>query len=360
MKRSCAGGSLDPQWQTWPYSLAWDEPIVGAVSSIRRSDSGVRPVDPRRDLRSVVELIDVAFGDRLDPAGEVTLAQMRCMARLGPLWWFWSLLGWGDVTPGFVWVEKGQGVVGNVSLRRALTRDGFLIGNVVVHPDWRERGIATALMEAALDYVSSRGGHWVGLEVRADNQVARWMYEKWDFREVERTVKMVRPAGLPRIGESLSDPRLRRGRGRDSRALIGLVRAIIPEPQRRLLEVQEGDYRPDRFTVIERWLGGRWEVWWVIEEHREIRGAVRALHQRGRRPGRLEVLVAPEHTGRFEDILVHKGLASLHDASTKAVRAVLPSPSEALIKALEDKGFEELCVLMQMRLDLVHHISITD
>lgn len=307
----------------------------------------------------VVELIAAAFGDRLDPAGQVVLERMRRRARWSPLlvWLCWP--GWGGeaVAPGFVWVEGGR-AVGNVSLRRGAARGGFLIGNVAVHPAWQGRGIARALVEAALEEISARDGRWAGLEVEADNQQARRLYERLGFREVGRTLHMLRPAGLPWAGEQPPHPSLRRGHSRDSAALIELVCAIVPEPLRPLLELPKENYRPGWERTLDCWLEGRREVWWVIEEGGAVWGAVRALRERGRRPDRLEVLVAPEHNSRFEAVLVQQGVAGLRGASRKMVETVLPSPTEPLVAALEAAGFKKLRVLVQMRLDLARHISV--
>ena len=86
---------------------------------------------------------------------------------------------------------------------------------------------------------------------------------------------------------------------------------------------------------------------------------MRALRECGRRPDRLEVLVASEHSGRLETILVQKGMANLRGAVKKGVETILPNPTEPLITALERVGFRKLRVLVQMQLNLAHHISVT-
>ena len=323
------------------------------------AQTGVRPFDPYRDLKPVTELIAVAFSDRLGPDGQVALAEMRCIARWGPLAWWLYWPGWSRarIAWGFVWVEQGC-VVGNISLRRALGRGSFFIGNVAVYPDWQGRGIASTLMEAALEAVSARGGRWVGLEVRTDNQVARQFYERLGFREVGRTLHMLRPEGLPWAGNPPSHPSLRRGRSRDSAALIKLVRAAVSESQRPLLELRKEDYRPGWGRALDRWLEGRREIWSVVEENGLVCGAVRALREYGRRPNRLETLVEPEHHGHLEAMLVQQGVATLCSASKKMIETVLPSPTEPLIAALKAAGFQKLRVLVQMRLDLARRIPV--
>jgi ribosomal protein S18 acetylase RimI-like enzyme len=326
------------------------------------AQGGVRPFDPYRDLEPVTELISVAFGDRLDPVGQLALAQMRRLARRGPLerWLLqpaWSLEG---IIPGFVWVEDER-VVGNVSLRRALVRGGFHVGNVSVHPEWRRRGIAQALMKAALEEISARRGRWVGLEVRTGNSVAQRLYESLGFREVGRTSRMICEAGLSR----LEDPpascfRLRRGRSRDGKALVGLVRASVPEPLRPLLELREQDYRPGWERTVDCWLSGRRETWWVADDRGTICGGVRALRERGHRPNSLEVLVSQEHAGDLETLLVQRGMASLRSVFPRMTEAVVVYPAEPMVSALKSAGFQESCVLIQMVLDLTQRVPVRD
>jgi ribosomal protein S18 acetylase RimI-like enzyme len=334
--------------------------VAAATLREGRVQTGVRPFNPRRDVGAVAELVAAAFGDSLDPAEQVALTEMRRTARWSPLlWWLhwptYSVIGM--TTPGFVWVEEGC-VVGNISLRRALGWGGFFIGNVAVHPDWQGRGIASALMGAALDEIVARGGRWVGLEVRADSQVARRLYERAGFSEIGRTLHMLRPAGLARSRNQPPHPLLRRGRSRDSAALIELVQATVPESQRPLLELRREDYQLDWQRTLDHWLEGRHEAWWVVEENGAIRGAVRALRERGRCPDRLEVLIAAEHRGRFESVLVQQGIADLRGAPRKLVEAMLPAPEATLVAALEAADFQEARLLVQMRLDLTHHISV--
>jgi hypothetical protein len=228
---------------------------------------------------------------------------------------------------------------------------------MAVHPDWQGCGIGSALMKSALEAVSARGGRWVGLEVQADNQAARQLYEQLGFCEVGRTLHMLRPAGLLWTGNPPS-PALRRGRSRDSAALIELAQAIVPRAHRPLLELRKENYRPGWERALDRWLEGRREVWWVAEENAVLLGAVRALRERGRRPDLLEVLVSPGHSDWLETVLVQQGVASLGRASKKMVETVLPGPTDPLVGALESAGFQKLRVLVQMRLGLARRISV--
>src|SRR5690554_2076858 len=96
----------------------------------------IRALDPSHDMPTVLNLIEMGFSEELDPKGWKMLRQMRRMYQPGCL--AQAIYPPDSGTRGFVWVEDGR-VVGNLSLRHAQPRSnqGQLIGNVVVHPDYR-------------------------------------------------------------------------------------------------------------------------------------------------------------------------------------------------------------------------------
>ena len=58
--------------------------------------------------------------------------------------------------------------------------------NVAVHPDFRRRGIAEALINDLVAQLNAIGSHSLTLEVRASNVPAISLYEKLGFNEVGR------------------------------------------------------------------------------------------------------------------------------------------------------------------------------
>jgi hypothetical protein len=165
---------------------------------------------------------------------------------------------------------------------------------------------------------------------------------------------MLRPSGSPWEQGILRHPSLplRRGRHLDSEALVGLVQAIIPEYQRPLLELRLADYRLSWGRTFDQFLEGRRELWWVIEERGAVCAAVRVVRERWGRPDRLEVLVLPEHHGRFENVLVQRAMASLRGAPRNVVEVLVPNPDDSLVAALRAVGFHKLRVLIQMQRNL--------
>jgi ribosomal-protein-alanine N-acetyltransferase len=65
-----------------------------------------------------------------------------------------------------------------------LVGDELHINNLAVHPRWRKRGIARALLRAALERAQRAGGRHAFLEVRASNLAAQSLYRQFRFEAV--------------------------------------------------------------------------------------------------------------------------------------------------------------------------------
>jgi len=144
----------------------------------------LRRFDIRKDLKAVADLIELCFADSLDADGRRYVRQMRTAARHTRLLQWTAGMAEQGATPfaGFVWEQEGQ-IVGNAShiLMTARGKKVYLIANVAVHPDYRRRGIARALTEAALDYCQKSQATATWLHVREDNPAAFQLYQSMGF-----------------------------------------------------------------------------------------------------------------------------------------------------------------------------------
>jgi ribosomal protein S18 acetylase RimI-like enzyme len=316
--------------------------------------SGLRPLDASRDLKDVADLIADAFREDMDVSGERAVRDMRRASR----WAF--LVGWLDhlappgegMAPGFVWIEDGR-VVGNLSVRRTAPGRGWLIGNVAVAPEWRRRGIARQLMMAALNLARERRGEWLALLVRSDNVGAKALYESLGFKDIGESVQHRRAGPVPRLTQPIRRVGgLRMARVLDADRIYALAQAAIPETLRWAEPLRRDAFwlGPDRRMA--NWLTGRREAWWVVDSKRGFVGAARAEAVRPPGEGRLQVWVAPEWQGEYEDALVKSALASLGEAAQRPMVASTPATQVAAIQALESVGFVALRRLTHMRLDL--------
>ncbi len=230
-------------------------------------EKGIYPLDLERDLPGVVHLIEQGFKDELDPQGWAMLRQMQDLARR-PGWWLRQNAQELQLD-GFVWREEGR-VVGNASLRRAVpwANGGWMIGNVVVDPDYRGRGIGRALMQACLMDAERKGGSWVGLEVRANNLPARTLYESLGFTVVGEIRHWLHP-GQPPLpkGDRSATQGWRASREEDASLWYNLACALYPSPQRDILELRPQQYRYGGFErTLTLWLEGQREWAWLEQQ----------------------------------------------------------------------------------------------
>ncbi len=154
-----------------------------------QTDQHLRPMDVRRDLIQVADLIEICFANTMDPDGREYLRQMRQAAR-DEFFLRWSQLSTSAGTmlmAGYVWEEAGA-IVGNLNLIPLYKQSQriYLIANVAVHPDFRRRGIARALTRVAIDHARRHGSSSAWLQVREENRPAYELYRSLGFLERAR------------------------------------------------------------------------------------------------------------------------------------------------------------------------------
>lgn len=314
----------------------------------KRVPSGLRQVDPARDMAEIIELVALGFAEELDPQGHKMLSQMRQMAQHRTLSRFAGM----DVdSTGFVWVEDGH-VVGNLSLRYALpshTR-GQMVGNVVVHPDYRGMGISRALMEAAIDAVRFQGARWLGLEVREQNPVACGLYARMGFQSVGRQQHLIRPGGVP--WGDLDAPRFpwRASKPNDRHLWYALADTIYQRRQKWVLEVRPGQFNYGGFERrINLWLNGEWERAWVVGEEK-VRLGVRVKTDRRYKFHVLDILMHPLEGEDAARAVVSKAVQTMRRFPPWSV-ATIVADDDLLLQALYAAGFRLHRTLVQMVLE---------
>jgi len=166
--------------------------MATATTQLTRSPvpAQIRPLNPRRDLSQVADLIELCFAETLDPDGKRYLKRMRqAGGKTSRRWFDPQIFAFNMSAEGFVWQEN-RAVIGNISLIpfNSLGRSIYLIANVAVHPDFRRRGIARALTMAALEWTEKRRIRSVWLQVRENNAAAVEMYQTIGFVQRARRI----------------------------------------------------------------------------------------------------------------------------------------------------------------------------
>jgi len=314
-----------------------------------RAHSGVRPVDPRRDALGIIDLIALGFKNELDPQGLKMLRQMRQTAQRRALY----PLGLNDLEPtGFVWVEEGR-IVGNLSLRYALPsrNRGQMIGNVVVHPEYRGIGIGRAMVEAAVATARQQGARWIGLEVREDNPAAHGLYVHMGFEAVGRQLHLIRPAGVTWPNRSEIALAWRASKPKERLLWMRLADEVYNRRQKWVLEIRPNEYN---YGGLERkldlWFSGEREGAWLYGET-EARLALRVKTDKRSRFHVWDMLVHPQMGEAGAQAIVAQALHATRRFAPWPVIALVADQA-ALAEALYDVGFKLHRPLVQMVLEL--------
>ena len=115
-------------------------------------------------VAQVAELEKICFSD---PWSEKSIA-----SELDNKLAFWLVAAEGDTVAGYI---GSQTVIDETDMM-----------NVAVHPDFRRKGIAEALVNTLVENLQKMGSRCLTLEVRASNAPAIALYEKLGFAEIGR------------------------------------------------------------------------------------------------------------------------------------------------------------------------------
>jgi len=141
------------------------------------------------DLDNLYTLITAAFQYPENPAWNADADEAEglktAIQTFKRIWPFFRLINWmspamRDALLGYIWEEDGK-PVGMITVSRRGTTDSWMMGNVAVLPEYRRRGIAHKLVQAALEFIRERGGNMAALDVIAENLPAYKLYESLGF-----------------------------------------------------------------------------------------------------------------------------------------------------------------------------------
>ncbi len=312
-------------------------------------DSGLRPTDLRRDLGGIAALMETCFGAGLDAAGRGAIYEMRALSRAGPLLW---LLGGALPGPmwslGFVWVDGGR-VVGNISTQRsAAGAHDWLIANVAVHPDFRRRGIARGLTEAALDLARRQRGRAALLQVNDDNAAALSLYTHLGFLRYGSRTEWARHGGAVPPHEPSPGLEIRPRRASHWPEEFNLARLVYPEGLDWTRPLQAGQFRPAWWTTLGRLLAGQGEERWVALAGGRLVGSLIMASNLGD-SDHFTLLLHPNWRERVARPLLVRGLRRIGNRPWPVRIDHLP---HAETETLRDLGFSAGRTLIWMRQSL--------
>ncbi len=325
--------------------------------------NGLRPVRLPTDLGSLAELLEIGFAATIDEAGRAAIREMRALHHSG--WLARALFRLDGVLSGlqegFVWIEEGK-LIGNVTLTGAhFPRNfgrGAVISNVVVHPDFRQRGLARSLLDATLDMSRRMGSTFAILQVDQANVRARALYERLGFRAERTFTRWVRPASGRTPHRSSDAPAVTLRSPQEWRAEFDLATLVRPNKlggMGWLRPTYPGSFQMPPLKGLLYGLSGRADEPLIVyrePSQRERAGLTAALRltMAFGASDRFDLLVHPFERGKLEDPLINYLLRRL-EGRRRAVITEHPTDDETASEVFRKYGFEPRRTDIHMRLD---------
>ena len=239
------------------------------------SDPHIRPIQLRRDLDEVANLVEVCFSDHMDAEGRSYLQNIRRIGREGNSYYLDATSPETSSVPfhGYVWVENGK-IIGNITLIYLHKKEQniYFIANVAVDPAYRNQKIAHRLTERALMHVREHHGHSVILQVREDNPSAIHVYESLGFSEILRRTNWGFNH-MPAETKDLPVPVKIKPREKESwPQQKKWLEEIYPEKVTWFLPFQISKHEPGFFTWLSRWLDSESMRFWEAQDDGHLIG----------------------------------------------------------------------------------------
>jgi ribosomal protein S18 acetylase RimI-like enzyme len=332
--------------------------VVVRVVAWPQPSRGLRALDPARDLGQIADLVEHTFADEPDDAGRRAVTELRRLNQQRTLLWVLSRTSqeFGDAFSGFVWVENGR-IVGNTSITREDPLGlRWLLSSVAVEPGYRRRGIARAMVNAAVEHAREHGAHWVELLVKVGNSGAVTLYEQTGFVSLE-SVTTLRAPSVPTVSQHSCDPALAPIQKRHADRLLELARESTPPMVQRVRPIRAdrfaGEWRRGLLEALVRARPPRREWWGAWEGGRLVAAAGVGREKKGL--STLELMVAPDARCRHEAALLEMALSRLTDRPNTPVVATLSGRDPSAIAGLLRLGFQETRTLTRMIIELAPH-----
>jgi ribosomal protein S18 acetylase RimI-like enzyme len=282
---------------------------AAAYSQARKASNGLRPVNSRRDMAGVADLIEIAFSRHLDPGSRRLVREMRTFGRAGLLGWLVGRLFLPSAAYplGFVW-EENRRLVGNASVL-AVNRNPqrWVLANVAVHPEFQRQGIGRALTLASLEFAQERRATEMILQVDSSNHGAQKMYTSLGFQTRSTRTEWMRSFSR-RLSPEILPPQLQRPQAEQWREQFKMAERLYSEGAIWPFPNTSDLFRPNPLTGIVRVPNRKQFIW---NEGDRILGSITARRAIDFSRWNLLMMVEPELRGQVEGLLLDAVLNDL-------------------------------------------------
>lgn len=301
----------------------------------------------RSDLDDLLVLMPLCFGKEFEVSG-FDPDRLKGMVKRGygarGRFFLGLLRVFGKEPIKFLVAEADGKVIGTAIINDR--RQAGYINTVMVHPDYRRRGIAARLMENALDYVRHRRKVRAILDVDSTNTPAVNLYTKLGFTVFEHVGYFVGETDSMHLSEDAGEVEVRSFLKEDLDEVYGMIKASEDSNWLRIYDFGKGDLRTSflqrlfRFSTLNRLvavLGGSIVGYAeAVYSTPKVAGAVNSIYV-----GSEEV----ERSRGIERALINAACNEIKKGGVKRVRVTVSMERQGLIGTLVSLLFREALVM---------------
>jgi len=317
----------------------------------------LRPLDIRRDMDAIGELLDVAFKDEMATEGTDIRTEVRMIKRLVPVVSVMRHVSetFRHIFDGYV-IEDQEQIIAMVNVSREGPRSKrWVIGNVATHPDYRRRGLARKLINRAIEYIRENGAETCILQVRSVNTPAYDLYRSLGFVHYDSiaSLKLEKLPGVKIVPSDGYDVHQMKITEWESRYVLALretpdeVQAFMP------LNKDEFNIAPmERMLYpLIRSVQKRDDHRWAFERDGRLAGYTSLIARRVEKVAhRLTMRCLPESQATLNEPMLTLALSNLKAYPENNTLTSIRSSNKERIEVLERYGF--------VVFDEMHHLGL--
>jgi ribosomal protein S18 acetylase RimI-like enzyme len=307
----------------------------------------------KEDFDDIIECSKVSFAEEFEIGGfdpEVwrKAANWRFSILGETLFSFLRLL---DKEPMKLFVAEVNGRVVGTTMVTKRGNSGY-ISLVMVHSDFRRKGIATELVKTAIDYTRKRKLTRVILHVISTNNPAKSLYKKLGFEKFDDFYYLTVETDSFQIPEGATKIEVRDLQKSDLDQAYELIKTLRDPNWLKVYDFSKKDLKTPWLSRIFP-MATMKKI--VAAQNERIVGYASSSYTSAKEAGRItNVDVSPElvSQGVVEE-LIRISLNFVKSSGTKTVLVTVPLKKEELVKKLRALGFEKRLTMEGMVLELV-------
>lgn len=307
----------------------------------------------KSDLDSVLELGRLCFAREFELMGfdaEYLKKRVKQFFGFAGRFLLFLLRVFGKEPLRFFVAEVDGNVVGTTMVSRQ-GKVGY-ISTVMVHPDYRRRGIAKRLLERAVNYIRKSGMERAVLHVDCVNEPAKNLYVKLGFKEFEKMAYLVGDVNNVSFRPKfMGEVHIRNFQRSDIDSVYELVKFCEDSEHLKVFGFEKKDLKS---SFLARLFNIFDETKSVVMFKDKVIGYVNIVHTTATEAAQIShICVHPEkHSMGVEELLIYAGINAARKFEAKKVLATVSLRRQELLSAMKHCGFEEKFVVDGMVLEI--------